>query len=56
MKKLVFLFVAFSCVGCYAEWDLPKTPRVDPCTKQVEDAYVYVEPTCVRPMPVVNNR
>jgi len=40
---LVTLLVLSGCVG---EWDVPKTPRRDPCTQEVEDKYVYVAPTC----------
>lgn len=35
--------------GCYAEWDIPRTPRTDPCTRITENKVIYVQPTCPNP-------
>jgi len=53
MKKLTIIctLLAIICSSCYAEWDLPKTPRRDPCTGKVESKYVYVNPECRYPAP-----
>lgn len=53
MKKLTIIctLLAAICSSCYAEWDLPKTPRRDPCTGKVESKYVYVNPECHYPAP-----
>lgn len=50
MKKFVIVLLMSMC-GCYAEWDVPKTPRRDPCTKRLENKYVYVYPVCAYPPP-----
>ena len=42
--KLICMLLLMS--SCYAEWDVPKTPRHDECTGAVELHYVYVQPTC----------
>jgi len=53
MKKSDFWFIAtiLSVSGCYAEWDIPVTPRKDPCSKQIQKQYVYVNPVCRYPAP-----
>lgn len=45
MKKLA-LVTAVLLTGCYAEWDIPKVQRTDPCTHVTMEGYVYVMPTC----------
>ena len=47
MKRDIVLVLALT--GCVAEWDVPRTPRRDPCTRVVEDRVVYVQPTCYNP-------
>jgi len=55
MRTLVWAVLLASLVGCVGEWDIPKTPRRDPCTHEVEDKYVYVAPVCPSP-PARNPR
>ncbi len=47
--RSIILILALS--GCYAEWDIPVTPRRDPCTNKVDVSYVYVYPVCRNPAP-----
>ncbi len=47
MKRLLVLVLALT--GCYAEWNVLKTPRRDPCTRVVENKVVYIQPTCPYP-------
>lgn len=51
MKLLVMLASLVLFSSCYMEWDIPKTPRRDPCTQEVENKYVYVQPACPNPAP-----
>jgi hypothetical protein len=45
------LIVLLALSGCYAEWDVPRTPRRDPCTQQRQNSYVYIDPACPNPPP-----
>lgn len=54
MQRIIVLVLALT--SCYAEWDLPKVPRRDPCTKVVDDQVVYIQPTCPNPPPVRHPR
>lgn len=50
MKRIIIVSLFSSLLnGCYAEFDVPKTPRSD-CVGQIQDQYIYVMPTC-RPLP-----
>ena len=49
MKTWMLMTVLLT--GCYAEWDIPRTPRTDPCTRIREDKVVYIQPTCPNPPP-----
>lgn len=54
MKKLIVTVIAIATLavaGCYTEWDIPKVRRRDPCTRLLEEGYVYVNPTCRYPAP-----
>lgn len=52
MKFLaISMFVGIIFPACYAEWDVPKVPRHDPCTDIVQERYVYVSPECRHPLP-----
>jgi len=35
--------------GCYAEWDVPKVPRKDPCSDKFDNSYIYFMPGCRHP-------
>lgn len=45
MKRFIVAVLVASLTGCYAEFDVPKTPRSD-CVGKVQDQYLYVMPTC----------
>lgn len=49
--RLWFIPLVTLLTGCVGEWDIPKTPRRDPCTQVTEDKYVYVAPACYNPPP-----
>jgi hypothetical protein len=51
VKKIAALVFLVLLPSCYAEWDIPRTPRRDPCTNVIEYKYVYVQPTCPNPVP-----
>lgn len=52
MKSWMLMTVLITGTGCYAEWDIPRTPRIDPCTRIREDKDIYVQPTCpIQPPP-----
>lgn len=46
LRHIVVLFLVFLSTGCYTEWDIPVTPRKDPCTGLTQKGNVYVNPTC----------
>lgn len=51
MKTCMLLMLVLSVSSCYAEWDVPKVPRQDPCTHELRTSYVYVQPVCPSPPP-----
>lgn len=51
MKHFITFITIIFLSGCYAEWDVPKVPRRDPCSKRIEHKYVYVYPDCAYPSP-----
>lgn len=36
-----FTFVMIVCIGCAANWDVPKTPHRNHITGELESKYVY---------------
>jgi hypothetical protein len=49
LNMLRFFVMVISLTSCYAEWDLPKVTRRDPCTHEIDDKIIYVQPMCRAP-------